>query len=291
MSRAENLQKTARTLAKLSAGFLAGYSANIEYSARYDSPLRRLVTWRATTSDADARKALEKIGNKFFINSIDEMIKDSLRTGDVVVFSKKWYYCHLHAIFFRYIYRQTTSSDFDHFGIIIQDKGGEPYVLESNAFGGYKLHRYDERIFLAKSNRIGVYPLLPRDDEGEEVFGAAEKGGVRGYVESVVLRGGDQQHDAAHDADGVCLNHNYNMVTFLLMRSLGAGRSTVDPTLLLLSGVYRRLGLRLVGGSDSSMKALLGNKIAIAATDEGEGTPGKQKRRAFRFGDIIKIKE
>jgi hypothetical protein len=92
-ARTENLQATARTLLKLSMGFVTAYSANIEYNVRYDSPLRRVVSGRiifdTSRPDSDVQKALGKIGHKFFVNSIDEMIKDNLRSGDVIVFTKK----------------------------------------------------------------------------------------------------------------------------------------------------------------------------------------------------------
>ena len=253
-ARTENLQATARTLLKLSVGFVTAYSANIEYNVRYDSPLRRVVSGRiifdTSRPDSDVQKALGKIGHKFFVNSIDEMIKDNLRSGDVIVFTKKWYYCHIHTIITRYMYRMATRCDFDHFGVIVQDKGGEPYVLECTLFNGYRLRRYDERIFLAKSSRIGVYPLLPRDEDDDAVFSAAEKGEVRKYVEGLVLHGSDIQRACDREEKELggrpLGHHHFNMIKFLVLKALDM--PSTDPNVALVACIHRRLGLRLTPG-------------------------------------------
>jgi len=94
-------------------------------------------------------------------NSADALIADEVRTGDLVLFSRKWYRYSLPMAAAIRLYEYSYGCDYDHAGVIIVGDNGTPYVFELTPFGGYKLRPFEERVRHSQSTHIIMIPLSP----------------------------------------------------------------------------------------------------------------------------------
>ena len=78
--------------------------------------------------------------NSFVLGSADDIVRDNLNTGDIILFHRRWYNYHIPIAISIKIYQYINDNDYDHAGIIIQDQYGVPYVYENTPFQGYKVH-------------------------------------------------------------------------------------------------------------------------------------------------------
>lgn len=103
----------------------------------------------------------KELSPRFQPNSADALIAEEVRTGDLVLFSRKWYcYCLPMAAAIR-LYSYSYGCDYDHAGIIVLGDDGTPHVFELTPFGGYKLRSFEERVRHSQSTHIIVIPLSP----------------------------------------------------------------------------------------------------------------------------------
>ena len=100
---------------------------------------------------------------KFGPGSADELLQDSLKTGDILLFSRKWYHYHLPEAIYIKAYQTLFDTEYDHAGVCVCDKYGEPSILESTFWGGYKLRPFSERIAYSRAYQISLVMLNPRD--------------------------------------------------------------------------------------------------------------------------------
>ena len=58
------------------------------------------------------------------------------------------------------LYQLLYTSDYDHAGIIVEDKYGEPYIFERNLFFGYNVVPYETKMNECNAYQIMVIPLV-----------------------------------------------------------------------------------------------------------------------------------
>jgi hypothetical protein len=113
---------------------------------------------------ADRRRIKRPI---FEVGSIEEQITDTVETGDLVLFSRRWYnYIFPSALLITLEHR--NGSQYDHVGVVVRDEMGVPHILENTMFSGYKLRRFDERIAYSKAKMIAYVPVQPQLDLNQE---------------------------------------------------------------------------------------------------------------------------
>jgi len=119
----------------------------------------------------------KELSPRFQPNSADALITEELRTGDLVLFSRKWYcYCLPMAASIR-LYAYSYGCDYDHAGIIVLGDDGTPHVFELTPFGGYKLRSFEERIRHSQSTHIIVIPFIP-----SLLLDPTQKGNLDSYI-------------------------------------------------------------------------------------------------------------
>jgi len=117
---------------------------------------------------------------QFSPGSQDDLIADSLRTGDVVCFSRD---CVLYGLCgaAACVGRKAVGGVYDHVGVVYLVHG-VPHVLEYTP-SGVKLRVYSARVRCSRSREVVVRPLRPQLNP-EELEAAA------GFVSRVVEKGG-----------------------------------------------------------------------------------------------------
>ena len=114
----------------------------------------------------------------FYPGSVEEIMKDSLETGDVILFHRIWYNYHLPYASGLGLYRRFSGGHYDLAGVVVQDRLGEPYLLESSS-GGVQLRRFEERMLKTKAREAVCCPIRPRqdlsNDERERMFAIASE--------------------------------------------------------------------------------------------------------------------
>ena len=119
----------------------------------------------------------KELSPRFQPNSADALITEELRTGDLVLFSRKWYcYCLPMAASIR-LYAYSYGCDYDHAGIIVLGDDGTPHVFELTPFGGYKLRSFEDRIRHSQSTHIIVIPFIP-----SLLLDPTQKGNLDSYI-------------------------------------------------------------------------------------------------------------
>jgi len=104
----------------------------------------------------------------FAIGSADDLIQDNLCSGDIVLFSRRWYRHHIPMAIAIKWYQTCYDTEYDHCGVIVQDKFGNPFVFEISPFLGCRLRPFDKRILHSLSQQIIVLPLMPRDEDEQK---------------------------------------------------------------------------------------------------------------------------
>jgi len=112
------------------------------------------------------REAAER--KTFSPNSGDVVLMNGLATGDLVLFSRRWYRYHLPEALSIKLHQMRHATEFDHVGVVVCDKFGVPSVFESTYFSGAKLRPFEARILHSKAQQILVLPLVPRDAIGRD---------------------------------------------------------------------------------------------------------------------------
>lgn len=120
------------------------------------------TTYTAWIAYKDKNRQVDRYS--FRTGTADDLIMDNLRTGDIVLFNRRWYNYHIPTAAMIKLYQALFGCEFDHCGVISLDKLGIPHILEYSPFGGAILYRFDDRVIKSKSHQIVTVPLLPRAD-------------------------------------------------------------------------------------------------------------------------------
>ncbi|CAM9507015.1 unnamed protein product [Chrysoparadoxa australica] len=94
----------------------------------------------------------------FPVGSTDDIIAESLKSGDIVLFTKNWRIQSPSVAALTYLKRQLYGCRFDHCGIIVADRFGVPHVAEVTG-QGILMRPYDTRISWSKSLEVAVVPV------------------------------------------------------------------------------------------------------------------------------------
>jgi hypothetical protein len=145
-----------RTVAALTGSVVVSYSGYVEYESR-------LLSLKLD------RRASHKI---FSTGSADDVLADNLITGDILLFSRRWYNHHIPMAVAIKLYQTIHKTDFDHCGIVICDpKTGVPYVYETSPWDRPRLKKFSEVILDSRAHQIILRPLLPRQSVNAEEEG------------------------------------------------------------------------------------------------------------------------
>lgn len=117
----------------------------------------------AHASFVEYNNRFSKRDEEFSQQSADDLLMDSVATGDVLLFNRKWFYYHLPTAIMIKMHNIMYGKDSpDHAAVIVQDSLGTPFVYERTPFGGCKIRPYDKRILHSKAQLITLLPLNPR---------------------------------------------------------------------------------------------------------------------------------
>jgi hypothetical protein len=112
----------------------------------------------------------------------DEILTDNLKSGDVVLFSRRWYNYHIPAAICIKMYQMIHKTEYDHCGVIICDNDGVPSLYELSLYGRLTIEPFSNRILRSKAHQIVLVPIFPRTD-----FSTAERLRLVKYARDEVL--------------------------------------------------------------------------------------------------------
>jgi hypothetical protein len=121
-------------------------------------------------------------GTKLFgPGTADDILMDNLSSGDVVLFSRRWYNYHLPAAMFIKIYQLIHNTEYDHCGVIICDDTGVPSIYELSLHGTLTIAPFSDRIIRSRAHQIVLIPILPRTN-----FSSTERNQLVRYAKEQV---------------------------------------------------------------------------------------------------------
>ena len=126
----------------------------------------------------DLRRRGARAPTRFEEGSMEEQFMDALGTGDVILFKRAWHDYHFPDFVSVGMYRALARATFDHAGVIVEDRKGEPFLLEKT-FSGVRMRPYEQRVLRSEAKEIVLVPLKPRPDlnneQREAMFALAEE--------------------------------------------------------------------------------------------------------------------
>lgn len=105
------------------------------------------------------------INTEFPIGSADNMVMDGLQTGDIVLYSRRWYHHHIPLACLIKLYQLIYDCEFDKCGIIVDGQYGIPNVLELSN-NGISVNPFPSTILNSLAHQIVIIPVEPRDGIG-----------------------------------------------------------------------------------------------------------------------------
>jgi len=237
---------------------MRGVTNRVKYTAGF------LATVAAHAVAIETRKRFVGIEPEFRQGSADDMVADSLRTGDVVLFSRKWYNYHLPTALLVKAQETFYGGEYDHSGIIVM-KAGTPYVLETTPIRGVQCRRFEERIRHSSSSHIVVLTLNKskslsvQQDQQLKDFADQESATKATFVHSEIAR----------FAGGLC---DYILAEVLKVKESGG---IYCPNVNLLERSYKSMHLGLKPKSTdmslvkANIKDLHERKILVKTVDSG----------------------
>jgi hypothetical protein len=192
---------------------------------------------------------------------VDDLIMDNLKPGDIILFNRHWYDYHIHRAILVKLYQITYGTDYDHCGIFLTDKTGQPLIFEMSPFGKPRLVPFAERILKSRSHLIVTLPLLPRKDLSND-----ETNSLYEYASRKTSDG-----SAISEANGVLIGATA-MLLKQLQESTGipflAGSSTngyICPNISFISQFWRAMNVHLVNANRFSLtgKDLVDNPFSF----------------------------
>eukprot|EP01036_Dinobryon_divergens_P022717 gene22717-31000_t len=129
------------------------------YGYIFGSTLVSVLSYTAAVEMNHRKMSVKE--SSFQVGSADFLVMDNLNTGDVMLFSRKWYNYHIPTAAMILIYKYAYRAEFDHGAIVIVDTSGVAKVLERTPFGGITYRPFDTRIIRSKSEQIILIPVTP----------------------------------------------------------------------------------------------------------------------------------
>lgn len=86
------------------------------------------------------------------------MLADSLNSGDVVLFNRRWYTYHIPTAFLVKAQKVALGGEYDHSGVIVM-KSGTPYILERTPLHGIQCEKFEDRVRESSASNIIVLKL------------------------------------------------------------------------------------------------------------------------------------
>lgn len=106
----------------------------------------------------EAQRYARGIEPEFKQGSADDMLADSLNSGDVVLFNRRWYTYHIPTAFLVKAQKAVFGGEYDHSGVIVM-KSGTPYILEKTPLHGVKCEKFEDRVRASSAASIIVLKL------------------------------------------------------------------------------------------------------------------------------------
>lgn len=124
---------------------ILGYTTFIEYNRYLQKQDIEKYTY-------NKKQLSESILN---LSSSESLVLDNVNTGDIILFSRRWYNYHIPMALAISLYQVLYDTDFDHCGIIVIKQDGLPYIVELSPFkSSWSIKRLDDRIANSKSHQI-----------------------------------------------------------------------------------------------------------------------------------------
>ena len=121
----------------------------------------------------------------FGLGTADDLLMDNLSSGDVVLFSRRWYNYHLPAAVFIKLYQYIHDTEYDHCGVIICDDSGVPSIYELSLHGRLTISPFSDRIIRSRAHQIVLIPILPRTS-----FSSIERNKLADYAKDQLKSSG-----------------------------------------------------------------------------------------------------
>lgn len=103
----------------------------------------------------ESDKFRRKVDPSFAAGTADEYISNQLSTGDVILFSRRFYQYHFPVAFAIKLRHIIDETDIDHGGVIVI-REGVPYVVEHTPLNGVQVRSFEERVRRSRSAHIIV---------------------------------------------------------------------------------------------------------------------------------------
>lgn len=268
------------------------YTGYVEYHRREhdtatDAILAKLKNTLAHRNSLDSSRTKPKLqmgSDSYFGNgSADEIVKDNLKPGDIVLFSRRWYHHHLLMALEIKIYQMLNNTEYDHCGVIVQDDYGNPYVYEKTPFSGYRMTAYDERIIRSRAHQICLLPLLPRVDSVDK------RSRLHAYTVSTI-----SDHATAASSLQQLKQMYHNIITSefaeMIVRSTTMNLMSADPNIDLMSTCYSTMDIQVSSEYNASAVDIINNKLSLSVNKSGSVGDAPAATEACRLGQIILIR-
>lgn len=136
------------------AFFAASLLAIGAYTAAIEAQRRSIESSSSSSSSAIAATMPSPL-------STDELVMESLQTGDLLLFQRDWKKYHLPTAAMIAMYRIIFSAEFDHAAVVIVDKKGDVFVLECSPWKGLQYRPFQKRIAQSLAKQILLIPVVP----------------------------------------------------------------------------------------------------------------------------------
>jgi len=188
------------------------------------------------------QKFFHTVEDKFKTGSADSILLDNINTGDIILFSRKWYNYHIPTAAMIIVNKYVSGSEFDHGGVII-DNLGVPYFLERTPSGGLQCRKFEERIRHSKANQIILISAIP-SAHLDSVLG--EKSTFQ-YLRSRFLRQTESEVSLFFKG--------------LLQQLFFKKRIVSCPSSELIFEFYKTLGYTTIGEESCSLKSIFSREV------------------------------
>jgi len=185
----------------------------------------------------------------FAVGSAEERLMDDLKTGDVVLFSRKWYTYHIPAALLIKAYSYINDTIYDHAGVVVVDSLGRYFLFENSMFSGYQLRPLDARVLKSVSQHIVGVPLRPNREltteqrkEFHEIISGivgnrdAHPAGFKSMLTHLCANAfrkvfpKDWIAQSSFKGQYICHNIKLATATFLIMENVMAGKTDTSKT-------------------------------------------------------------
>lgn len=154
------------------------WASKVRASAKlFAGPVLSFCAWQGNVirdereRDAESNK-LTPQKQRFYVGSTDDMIMDSLSTGDVILFQRPWYKLRPFAAARSFLLTRSSSDDeaecpaFDHCAIVVKRRQSSTPELLEWTDDGIKLTTFDKRLLMSCATSVWLRRL--NDGENEQ---------------------------------------------------------------------------------------------------------------------------